>query len=78
MNHNRIVVASLDGQVQQLTGSGEPGIADGDLATAHFDRPRGLVLANGLLYVADTKNHAIRVLDLQRGMVSTLKLAGLD
>ncbi len=33
--------------------------------------------ANGRLYVADTNSHAIRVVDLERGEVTTLALSGL-
>ena len=34
--------------------------------------PAGLAAANGKLYVADTNNHAIRVIDLAEGTVETL------
>jgi hypothetical protein len=39
--------------------------------------PGGLALANGNLYVADTNNHAIRVIDLKTKRATTLKLNGL-
>ena len=41
------------------------GYADGDAMTAAFDEPGGLSYANGILYVADTNNHAIRTIDLE-------------
>lgn len=53
-----------------LGGAG--GFRDGDAATAQFDEPGGLDYAVGKLYVADTNNHAIRVIDLAAGMVSTV------
>lgn len=53
-----------------LGGAG--GFRDGDAATAQFDEPGGLDYANGKLYVADTNNHAIRMIDLATGTVSTL------
>ena len=37
----------------------------------------GLSPAAGKLYIADTNNHAIRVVDLATGEVSTLALRGL-
>jgi hypothetical protein len=37
-----------------------------------------LALANGKLYIADTNNHAIRVVDLSTKNVSTLRLKGLE
>jgi hypothetical protein len=48
------------------------GFRDGAAAEAAFDEPGGLDYADGLLYVADTNNHAIRVIDLASGEVSTL------
>jgi DNA-binding beta-propeller fold protein YncE len=51
---------------------GDGGFADGDAETAAFDEPGGLDYADGKLYVADTNNHAIRIIDLEAGMVSTV------
>ena len=75
-NHNRIVVASLEGEVRQVIGSGEAGLQDGDLQSACFDHPQGLALDGDVLYVADTENHAIRKVDLARGMVETVAGTG--
>ena len=55
-----------------LAGTGEPGLADGDGASAQFYEPGGLDYADGKLYVADTNNHAIRIVDLASGAVSTV------
>ncbi|MCY3936281.1 MAG: redoxin domain-containing protein [Chloroflexi bacterium] len=57
---------------------GRGGYRDGTLAEAEFDEPGGLdylISADGeqRIYVADTNNHAIRVIDLQRGVVETLQ-----
>src|SRR4051812_41219988 len=41
-NHNRIVVASLEGQLQEVIGSGAIGRSDGDYASASFNHPQGL------------------------------------
>lgn len=60
-------------EVQTVYGGGSPGgFRDGYSTTALFDEPGGLSFANGLLYVADTNNHAIRVIDLAAGVVSTV------
>jgi len=76
-NHNRIIVAALDTfDVLDLIGSGEAGLQDGDFAAAQFYRPQGLALAGGLLYVADTENHAIRAVNLTDRSVETVAGTG--
>jgi thiol-disulfide isomerase/thioredoxin len=62
-------------KVTSLFGTGKPGQADGP--SPSFYEPGGLALANGNLYVADTNNHAIRVIDLKTKRATTLKLNGL-
>ncbi|MDB5358451.1 MAG: thiol-disulfide isomerase-like thioredoxin [Phycisphaerales bacterium] len=77
-NHHRIVVASLDGKISLSIGSGKPGLLDGDFAQAQFHQPQGLALsADGkTLYVADTENHAIRAVDLEKKAVTTIAGTG--
>ncbi|MCA9879357.1 MAG: alkyl hydroperoxide reductase, partial [Thermomicrobiales bacterium] len=55
---------------------GEAGHEDGTLATARFWEPSGLSLAGSRLFVADTNNHAIRVIDMATGIVRTLEVQG--
>lgn len=75
-NHHRIVVASLDGSIQRTFGRGDPGLVDGAGETAQFQQPQGMALADGVLYVADTENHAIRAIDLDRNQVRTVAGTG--
>ncbi len=75
-NHNRIIVSTLDGEVRQVVGCGEAGLADGDFGTASFDHPQGMALDGDVLYVADTENHAIRRVDLAGGKVATVAGTG--
>ena len=75
-NHNRIVVSSLDGEVIAVAGSGARGLADGGYSDAAFNDPQGAALDGDLLYVADTKNHAIRLIDLAEKSVSTIAGTG--
>lgn len=70
--HHRIVVAKLDGTVVQIIGSGVPGLADGTLAACQFNQPQGMALYNDELYVADTVNHAIRAINIEKGLVRTV------
>ena len=48
-----------------FAGSGEEGLEDGDAPLARFDEPQGVAVAEGVLYVADTNNHALRAVDLR-------------
>jgi len=68
----------LDQEKQIVTtflGTGKSGQTDG--ANATFYEPAGISVADGKLFVADTNNHAIRVVDLKTKIVSTLKIEGL-
>jgi len=61
-----------------LAGDGAVGHEDGDAGAARFWGPQGVAAAEGVLYVADTDNHALRLVDL-RGpapRVSTLEVDG--
>jgi len=75
-NHNRIVVAQLDGTLIDTIGSGQIGAADGGYAEASFDHPQGLALDRDMLYVADTENHLLRKVDLKKKQVSTIAGVG--
>jgi sugar lactone lactonase YvrE len=55
---------------------GEQGWADG--SDPRFYEPGGLALDGRDLYVADTNNHVIRVVDLETDQVSTLVLHGIE
>lgn len=76
--HHRIVVTDLDGRVLQSFGTGEAGLVDGDPAEARFRDPQGLELSpdGGTLWVADTRNHALRAIDLASGRVTTIAGTG--
>ena len=75
-NHNRLVVTSLDGKLQEVIGSGTAGAADGDYKSASFFRPQGTALVGDKLYIADTENHLLRVVDLKAKKVTTLAGTG--
>jgi DNA-binding beta-propeller fold protein YncE len=62
--------------VKSVFGSGVSGQSDG--GTSSFYEPGGLSVANDKLYVADTNNHAIRVVDLKSGLTSTLRIKDLQ
>lgn len=70
--HHRVLVATLDGRVERVIGSGERGLRDGDAGQAAFDKPQGMALHGNHLYVADSWNHAIRRVELATGRVDTV------
>ncbi len=74
--HNRIVVTDLDGRFLTAIGNGKPALQDGDFATSSFNRPQGACLFEGVLYVADTENHAIRAVDFGSKTVRTVAGTG--
>lgn len=55
-----------------LAGTGEPGSYDGPVASASFYEPGGISVTDESIYVADTNNHVVRVIDLDTETVSTL------
>jgi DNA-binding beta-propeller fold protein YncE len=77
-DHNRVIISSFDGQINDVIGSGKMGLKDGDFETAEFYRPQGLYFdpKNNFIYVADTDNHAIRKIDLTSRQVETLAGTG--
>ena len=60
-----------------VAGTGSPGHVDGQFAQARFSEPSGLSIANGMMYIADTNNHTIRVFNMETSEVSTLAMTGL-
>ena len=77
-DHNRIVIAKLDGALIETVGTGESGASDGSYDQASFYRPQGMALEGDSLYVADTENHLIRCVDLKTRTVRTVAGTGLQ
>ncbi len=75
-NHNRIVIASLNGKLQSIVGTGETGHTDGGFDACSFNHPQGMALVESALYVADTENHLIRKIDLPAAQVTTVAGTG--
>lgn len=76
--HNRILISDLSGRLEKAIGSGRQSFDDGGAAEATFNGPQGLALsADGkTLYVADTRNHAIRSVNLSTYEVTTIAGTG--
>ena len=60
--------------IHHVAGTGEPGhTGDGRAAAlATLGGPKGLAYADGRLYIADTENHVIRMVDIGSGVISTV------
>jgi sugar lactone lactonase YvrE len=73
--NNKIKELNLaDMTIRTIAGDGRAGNSDNP---ARFNEPAGLSVAGGKLYVADTNNHLIRVVDLNNEYkVSTLTISG--
>lgn len=72
-SNHRIVITDFGGRVLEVIGSGDAQFKDGDYATAAFTRPQGMTLgAPDQLFVADTGNHSVRLIDLQAHTITTV------
>lgn len=76
--HHRVLVLDALGNAEAVIGSGEPGLVDGPLEAARFRHPQGLAWdeESGLLFVADTGNHAVREVSLERRLVRRIAGTG--
>lgn len=74
-NH-QVVQLDENGLEIRRFGSGCRGFEDGSAATASLNGPEGLGCSENGVYVADTRNHAIRHIDLASGDISTLAGTG--
>ena len=73
--NNRIKVLNPQTrEVRSFAGTGVAGLQDGAPDEAQFNEPAGLAAAGGKLYVADTNNSALRVIDLDSRNVETLNV----
>lgn len=75
-NHNRIIITTLEGEILDVVGSGQAGFKDGSFTEACFDHPQGMALGGSTLFVADTENHALRKIELDKKTVTTLAGTG--
>ncbi len=76
--HHRIVMSNFDCEVIHVIGTGKSGLKDGNFGEAQFSAPQGMSYdsENQILYVADTENHVLRRVDLQKQLVETIAGTG--
>ena len=76
-NHKIKKVLPVTRSAFTVLGDGTAGHVDGTAGQSRFAEPSGVSFANGKMYIADTNNHSIRVMDFESDTVSTLELNGL-
>jgi DNA-binding beta-propeller fold protein YncE len=77
--NNRIRKIDLtEGVVSTIAGTGAPAFSGdgGPALAATLSMPRDLEFRAGRLYIADTDNHSIRVIDLATGIIQTVAGTG--
>ncbi len=76
-NNNRIISIDESGNIIEVIGSGTEGNKDGNFEECQFNHPHGMALdeVNNILYIADTENHLIRKIDINKRNVE--RIAGL-
>lgn len=75
-NHKIKRVDPHTGDCKTVLGS-SAGFQDGQAKNSRFFEPSGLSIINSHLYIADTNNHVIRLVNLDTLSVTTLKFPGL-
>lgn len=67
-------VAAKTMTLHHLAGTGEQGYSGdgGPARLAKLAGPKGLAYAGGKLYVADTENHVVRLIELRTGLITTV------
>jgi sugar lactone lactonase YvrE len=65
------------GEIEPYAGTGVEALVDGPIADSAWAQPSGLAARGRTLYVADSETSAIRAVDLDRSVVTTLVGEGL-
>jgi len=76
-NH-KIKMVSQNELASTLAGEGKMVGCRGDQTPAFFNEPGGLCFFGSLLFVADTNNHAIKIVDLIRNTVTAMKVVPIE
>ncbi|MBT5953412.1 hypothetical protein HOG98_01700 [bacterium] len=71
--NNRIIVTSTDGEILDIIGSGKNGLLNGNFNDSKFFGPRGTVLNNSLLYIADSDNKLVRIANFDTNRVTSIE-----
>jgi len=70
-----VAIGSLE--VKTIAGSVTQGDKDGYSTISQFNEPAGLTVVGDRIYVADTNNHKVKVIELDSGEVYELEISGI-
>ena len=78
-NHRIKLLDPKTGEIKRWVGSGKSGLKDGKGIDSRLSEPSGFALDSkaNKLYVADTNNHVIRVINLTSQEIRTIYLSGV-
>ncbi len=71
---HRVRTIDADGTIRTIAGTAQRGYSGdgGPAAAAELSVPRGLALAGGVLFIAESGNHVVRAVDLAAGTIRTI------
>lgn len=69
---NSVLISNMMGEIILKIGSGIRGMVDGDIGEAKFSYPQGILYDNKNLYIADTGNNSLRLVDFETQKVKTI------
>jgi DNA-binding beta-propeller fold protein YncE len=65
-------------EVKTYAGTGFTGTREGSIESAQFNEPSGLVIMNGKIFITDTNNNLLRVIDIESKQVKTVRITNPD
>jgi len=71
-------VNPLTREARTYAGTGFTGTREGSIESAQFNEPSGLTIMNGKIFVADTNNNLLRVIDMTSKEVKTVRITNPD
>lgn len=77
-NHKIKVLNPLTRESKTFAGTGFAGIRDGNKDAAQFNEPNGLAIVNGKIFITDTNNNLLRVIDMTDNEVKTIRITNPD
>ncbi len=69
---NSIIISQLNGTILATIGGRKSGFVDGKISEAKFSHPQSTLYDGNYLFIADTGNNSLRMVDFNKDEVSTL------